>query len=197
MILQKERKEKTMMKTLTLNKVCPDNLDSSFKTALAYSACQSAGNDPMESSSKYAEKIRDISLEMLSYYVLPLVGEEAVAIYDEEKTIEAKEITKSQARIFAYLIASQDYYGTLAELYKGKSDDLMKQIMAKYGTAEMPQTATMESIQESQDNDLSRVRIQLQDGGTTMQRLAEIQENYRSVMQDWKDEFIKRFILYN
>ena len=86
---------------------------------------------------------------------------------------------------------------TLAELYKGKSADLMKQIEAKYGTAEMPQTATMDSIQESQENDLSRVRIQIQDGGTTMQRLAEIQENYRSVMQDWKDEFIKRFIVYN
>ena len=185
------------MKTLTLNKVCPNNLEATFKTALAYSACQTAGNDPTESSGKYVDKLRDIGLEMLAYYVLPLVGEEAVAIYDEEETSEAKEITKSQARIFAYLIASQDYYGTLAELYKGKSDDLMKQIMAKYGTAEMPQTATMESIQESQDNDLSRVRIQLQDGGTTMQRLAEIQENYRSVMQDWKDEFIKRFILYN
>lgn len=197
MILQKERKEKTMMKTLTLNKVCPDNLDSSFKTALAYSACQSAGNDPTESSSKYAEKIRDISLEMLSYYVLPLVGEEAVAIYDEEKTIEAKEITKAQARIYTYLIGSQEYYGTLAELYKGKSGDLLKKIESKYGTSEMPQTATMDSIQESQENDLSRVRIQLQDGGTTMQRLAEIQENYRSVMQDWKDEFIKRFIVYN
>ena len=196
MILQKERKEKTM-KILTLNKVCPDNLEASFKTALAYSACQMAGNDPTESSSKYAEKIRDIALEMLSYYVLPLVGEEAVAIYDEEETSEAKEITKTQARIYTYLIGSQDYYGTLAELYKGKSDELMKQVMAKYGTAEMPQTATMDSIQESQENDLSRVRIQLQDGGTTMQRLAEIQENYRSVMQDWKDEFIKRFIVYN
>ena len=196
MVLQKERKEKTM-KTLTLNKVCPDNLDASFKNALAYSACQMAGNEMTEFSSKYAEKIRDIGLEMLSYYVLPLAGEEAIAIYDEEKTSEAKEITKAQARIYTYLIGSQDYYGTLAELYKGKSADLMKQIESKYGTAEMPQTATMDSIQESQENDLSRVRIQLQDGGTTMQRLAEIQENYRSVMQDWKDEFIKRFIVYN
>lgn len=185
------------MKTLTLNKVCPNNLEASFKTALAYSACQSAGNDPTESSSKYAEKIRDISLEMLSYYVLPLVGEEAVAIYNEEETNEAKEITKAQSRIYTYLIGSQNYYGTLAELYKGKSDDLLKKIESKYGTAEMPQTATMDSIQESQENDLSRVRIQLQDGGTAMQRLAEIQENYRSVMQDWKDEFINRFIVYN
>ena len=196
MILQEERKEKTM-KTLTLNKVCPDNLEASFKNALAYSACQSAGNDPSEFSSKYTEKLRDISLEMLSYYVLPLVGEEAVAIYDEEETNEAKEITKAQARIYTYLIGSQNYYGTLAELYKGKSDDLLKKIESKYGTAEMPQTATMDSIQESQENDLSRIRIQLQDGGTAMQRLAEIQENYRSVMQDWKDEFIKRFIVYN
>lgn len=185
------------MKTLTLNKVCPDNLEASFKNALAYSACQSAGNEPGEFSSRYAEKIRDISLEMLSYYVLPLAGEEAVAIYDEEETSEAKEITKARARIYTYLIGSQDYYGTLAELYKGKSNDLLKKIESKYGTAEMPQTATMDSIQESQENDLSRVRIQLQDGGTTMQRLAEIQENYRSVMQDWKDEFIKRFIVYN
>ena len=195
-ILQKERKEKTM-KALTLNKVCPDNLDVSFKNAIAYSACQMAGNDTIGFSSKYAEKIRDVGLEMLSYYVLPLVGEEAVAIYDEEETSEAKEIAKAQARIYSYLIGSQDYYGTLAELYKGKGNDLMKKIESKYGTAEMPQTATMDSIQESQENDLSRVRIQLQDGGTTMQRLAEIQENYRSVMQDWKDEFIKRFIVYN
>lgn len=185
------------MKTLTLNKVCLDNLEASFKYALASSACQSSGNDPMDYATKFAEKLRDIALEMLSYYVLPLVGEEAVAIYDEEKTSEAKEITKAQARIYTYLIGSQDYYGTIAELYKGKSDDLMKQVMAKYGTAEMPQTATMDSIQESQENDLSRVRIQLQDGGTTMQRLAEIQETYRSVMQDWKDEFIKKFIVYN
>lgn len=186
-----------MTKKLTLNKVCLDNLDASFKNALAYAACTMASNDPIEFSSKYAEKVRDIGLEMLSYYVLPLVGEEAVAVYDEEKTSEAKEIVKAQARIYSYLIGSQDYYGTLAELYKGKSNDLMQQIMSKYGTAEMPQTATMDSIQESQENDLSRVRIQLQDGGTAMQRLAEVQENYRSVMQDWKDEFIKRFIVYN
>lgn len=186
-----------MTKTLTLNKVCPDNLDTSFKNALAYSACQMAGNETTEFSIKYAEKVRDIGLEMLSYYVLPLVGEEAVAIYDEEETSEAKEIAKAQARIYSYLVGSQDYYGTLAELYKGKGNDLMRQIESKYGTAEMPQTATMDSIQESQENDLSRVRIQLQDGGTMMQRLAEIQENYRSVMQDWKDEFIKRFIVYN
>lgn len=186
-----------MTKKLTLNKVCLNNLDASFKDALAYSSCQTAGNDPMEFSSKYAEKVRDIGLEMLSYYVLPLVGEEAVAIYGEEKTSEAKEITKAQARIYSYLIGSQDYYGTLAELYKGKSNELMKQIESKYGAAEMPQTATMDSIQESQENDLSRVRIQLQDGGTAMQRLAEIQENYRSVMQDWRDDFIKRFIVYN
>lgn len=185
------------MTKLTLNKVCPDSLDSSFKGTLAYSACQSSGNDPTEFASKYGEKLRDIGIEMLSYYVLPLVGNEAVAIYDETETNEAKEIIKAQARIFSYLVGSQDYYGTLAELYKGKSDDLMKQVMAKYGTAEMPQTATMNSIQESQENDLSRVRIQLQDGGTAMQRLAEVQENYRSVMQDWKDEFIKRFIVYN
>ena len=197
MSLQKEREEKTMTKTVTLNRVCPDNLDASFKNALAYSACTMAGNDPIEFSTKYAEKVRDIGLEMLSYYVLPIVGEEAVAIYDEEKTSEAKEISKAQSRIYTYLIGSQDYYGTLAELYKGKSNELMKQIESKYGTAEMPQTATMDSIQESQENDLSRVRIQLQDGGTTMQRLAEIQENYRSVMQDWKDEFIKQFIVYN
>lgn len=186
-----------MTKTLTLNKVCPDSLDASFKTALAYSACQMAGNETTEFSSRYAEKVRDIGLEMLSYYVLPLVGEEAVAIYDDEDTNEAREIAKAQARIYTYLIGTQDYYGTLAELYKGKSNDLMRKIESKYGTAEMPQTATMDSIQESQENDLSRVRIQLQDGGSTMQRLAEIQENYRSVMQDWKDEFIKRFIVYN
>ena len=86
-----------MTKTLTLNKVCPDNLDATFKNALAYSACQMAGNDSIEFSSKYAEKVRDIGLEMISYYVLPIVGEEAVAIYDDEETSETKEIAKAQA----------------------------------------------------------------------------------------------------
>lgn len=172
-----------------------DALDSDLKAKLGYSACQASGNDPTTYSTSYSEKLKDKGLTMLSYYALPRVADECIALYDESES-QASAIAKVQARVYGFLISSQDYYAPLIGSYESMADKLLKEVTTKYGTAEMPQSATMDSIQDSQENDLSRVRIQLNEAGTPMERLAELQENYRSLYRDWAEEFISKFIIY-
>ena len=188
------------MLTLKFNELLADSLGDGFKTELALSACVVAGNDG-DKITAMASLIKGEAIQMLSYYALPLCGEEYIGISEElsEKSPSdevARFKTQIKAKVYSYILRTQAYYAKLISLYESMGNNLMKEVMTKYGTAEMPQSATMDSILTSQENDLSRVRIQLNESGTPMERLAEIQESYRSLYRDWAEDFVSKFIVY-
>lgn len=188
------------MLKMKFNEVLADSLGDGFKTDLALSACVVAGNDA-DKITAMAILIKGEAIQMLSYYALPLCGEEYIGasgdLSEESPSDEvARFKTQIKAKVYSYILRTQPYYSKLITLYETMGDKLMKEVMSKYGTAEMPQSATMASILTSQENDLSRVRIQLNESGTPMERLAEIQESYRSLYRDWAEDFVSKFIVY-
>lgn len=188
------------MLKVKFNELLADSLGDGFKTELATGACLVAGNKA-DKAPAMAVLIKGESIQMLSYYALPLCGEEYIGVSGElsdESDADAVLDFKNEilAKVYSYILRTQGYYSKLISLYETMAEKLMKEVMSKYGTAEMPQSATMDSILTSQENDLSRVRIQLNESGTPMERLAEIQESYRSLYRDWAEDFVSRFIVY-
>mgnify|MGYP006972494608 FL=1 len=188
------------MLKVKFNELLADSLGDGFKTELATGACIASGNTA-EKIPAMAVLIKGEAIQMLSYYALPLCGEEYIDISEElsdESDADDVLAFKNEilAKVYSYILRTQDYYSKLISLYETMGDKLMKEVMTKYGTAEMPQSATMDSILTSQENDLSRVRIQLNESGTPMERLAEIQESYRSLYREWAEDFASKFIVY-
>ena len=188
------------MLTIKFNELLADSLGDDFKTTLATSACLVGGN-AVDKAPAMAVLLKGEAIQMLSYYALPLCGEEYIGISEElsdESDADAVLDFKNEilAKVYSYILRTQDYYSKLISLYETMGDKLLKEVMSKYGTAEMPQSATMDSILTSQENDLSRVRIQLNESGTPMERLAEIQESYRSLYREWAEDFVSKFIVY-
>jgi len=188
------------MLKVKFNELLADSLGDGFKTELATGACIASGNTA-EKIPAMAVLIKGEAIQMLSYYALPLCGEEYIDISEElsdESDADDVLAFKNEilAKVYSYILRTQDYYSKLISLYETMGDKLLKEVMSKYGTAEMPQSATMDSILTSQENDLSRVRIQLNESGTPMERLAEIQESYRSLYRDWAEDFVSKFIVY-
>ena len=188
------------MLKLKFNDLLADSLGDAFKNELATASCIISGND-VDKAPAMATLIKGESVQMLSYYALPLCGEEYIGISealsnesDADDVLDFK--NEILAKVYSYILRTQSYYSKLISLYETMGDKLMKEVMSKYGTAEMPQSATMDSILTSQENDLSRVRIQLNESGTPMERLAEIQESYRSLYRDWAEDFVSKFIVY-
>ena len=188
------------MLKVKFNELLADSLGDGFKTELATGACIASGNTA-EKIPAMAVLIKGEAIQMLSYYALPLCGEEYIDISEElsdESDADDVLAFKNEilAKVYSYILRTQAYYAKLISLYESMGNNLMKEVMTKYGTAEMPQSATMDSILTSQENDLSRVRIQLNESGTPMERLAEIQESYRSLYRDWAEDFVSKFIVY-
>ena len=188
------------MLKVKFNEVLADSLGDGFKNELATGACIASGNTA-EKIPAWAVLIKGEAIQMLSYYALPLCGEEYIGVSGElsdESDADAVLEFKNEilAKVYSYILRTQAYYSKLISLYETMGDKLLKEVMSKYGTAEMPQSATMDSILTSQENDLSRVRIQLNESGTPMERLAEIQESYRSLYRDWAEDFVSKFIVY-
>lgn len=188
------------MLKVKFNELLADSLGDGFKNELATGACLVAGNKA-DKAPAMAVLIKGESIQMLSYYALPLCGEEYIGVSGElsdESDADAVLDFKNEilAKVYSYILRTQGYYSKLISLYETMAEKLMKEVMSKYGTAEMPQSATMDSILTSQENDLSRVRIQLNESGTPMERLAEIQESYRSLYREWAEDFVSRFIVY-
>lgn len=132
------------------------------------------------------------AIDMLRFTTMK-VGNEVVYIGDKPDDEVYMEIN---GKIVAYLNYSSRYYDKMLTLYKSQEDKLLKEIVSKYGISEMPQNATMNEIEKSQENDLSNVRVQLTEANTAMGRLSEIQKSYRNLLEEWSDEFINKFIIY-
>lgn len=132
------------------------------------------------------------AIDMLRFTTMKF-GNEVVYIGDKSDDEAYMEIN---GKIVAYLNFSSRYYDKMLTLYKSQEDKLLKEIVSKYGISEMPQNATMNEIEKSQENDLSNVRVQLTEANTAMGRLSEIQKSYRNLLEEWSDEFINKFIIY-
>lgn len=101
-------------------------------------------------------------------------------------------------RLFGILMATYQRYSILLEIYSANLSQLMNPInLVNEGTTrfnDTPQnggnfsddehTSTITQIGSTSEND----------GGTKMQRIAEIQERFKQVYNDWANEFEKLFI---
>lgn len=132
------------------------------------------------------------AIDMLRFTTMK-VANEVVYIGDKSDEDAYMEVN---GKIVAYLNYSSRYYDKMLTLYKSQEDKLLKEIVSKYGVSEMPQNATMSEIEKSQENDLSNVRVQLTEANTAMGRLSEIQKSYRNLLEEWSEEFISKFIIY-
>ena len=159
-------------------------------------------------------EVNQRSHDLFYQYFLPYVysrNELYAFSYDEDDFIEEGDtevdldekiedyINDESARVFgrlySYLKESQDYYSILLEAYETMKSKLYDSIVSKEGISMMPQSATMDTLGSTSD-DLSRAVIRKDDGGTAMQRLAEIQSGYRSIFREWAEEMEERFILW-
>lgn len=132
------------------------------------------------------------TIDMIRFTTMK-AGDEAVYIGNKSDDEAFMELN---GKIVAYLNISSRYYDKMLTLYKSQEDKLLKEIVSKYGVSEMPQNATMSEIEKSQENDLSNVRVQLTEANTAMGRLSEIQKSYRNLLEEWSEEFINKFIIY-
>lgn len=174
--------------------------------------CSASGSGNWQS--KYASPLSENMFDLLMVYVAPNAVDLAGCYYEYDDEMDVVEFTPNSEglrgrlasrsiatiskwnKIYAWLVKTAPRYETLLNLYKAQQSTLMKKVETKVGSSDMPQSATLDTLGTSLKDDLSRARIELDEGGTPMSRLAEIQENYDNLMESWADEFLDEFALY-
>lgn len=164
--------------------------------------------------SKYENLISETMFDLLMVYVAPNAIDLTACYYEyddelatdelmpNEEGLCGRDVARTRAtvnkwkKIYSWLVKTAPRYETLLNLYKAQQATLMKKVETKVGSSDMPQSATLDTLGTSLKDDLSRARIELDEGGTPMARLAEIQENYDNLMESWADEFLDEFALY-
>lgn len=163
---------------------------------------------------KYERLITETMFDLLMVYVAPNAVDLPAGFFDyddelatddsipNEEGLRGRDVARTIAvtnkwnKIYSWLVKTAPRYQRLLDLYKAQEANLMKKVETRVGSSEMPQNATLDTLATGLKDDLSHARIELSEGGTPMERLAEIQQNYENLMQAWADEFIEAFTLY-
>lgn len=148
-------------------------------------------------------EVNDNACTLFQTYFLPYIfsSSELYAFsYDEDDLEEDENYPKSEAnrlfaRIYSFLRSSQEKYSPLLDAYEAMKDKLFDEVTSKEGISLMPQSSDMSELGGTSD-DLSKAVIRKDDGGTAMQRLAEIQSAYRAVYEEWFNEMKGAFSLW-
>lgn len=134
---------------------------------------------------KFAEMVESILPSIANEYCYIGTNEDGLAC---ERTL---------AKMWTYAVTACDGYIAMLDYYEKAKGKLMQAVRVREGASDMPQSSTLDMLETSESkNDLSRVRMQLSDGGTLMTRLSEIQEAYRDIMDEWANDYIGRFVIY-
>ena len=127
-------------------------------------------------------------------YALPSIADEFCYIGDNDDGIAYE---RTLAKMWTYAVTACDGYITMLDYYEKAKGKLMQAVRVREGASDMPQSSTLDMLETSENkNDLARVRVQLSDGGTLMTRLSEVQETYRNIMDEWVNDFTRRFVVY-
>ena len=129
------------MLKVKFNELLADSLGDGFKTELATGACIASGNTA-EKIPAMAVLIKGEAIQMLSYYALPLCGEEYIDISEElsdESDADDVLAFKNEilAKVYSYILRTQDYYSKLISLYETMGDKLLKATRAESAYSSM------------------------------------------------------------
>lgn len=147
------------------------------------------------------DEIMEVTYTFIRYHLYPRYERSYATRYDDEATSQyptGKEgaLTSWFRHFSSYLRQSQERYGNLAKIYKEQLANLMKQVETKEGNSDMPQSSSLSDLSSTSQVDvLSSARVRLADGGTTMERLKEIEENLDSIYDEWCVDFYNHCIL--
>lgn len=163
---------------------------------------------------KYSALLDETMFDLLMLYVAPTANDLNGAYFEYDDELDPEE-SKPNAdglrgrnsaqnratvnfyrKVYSWLVRTSPRYLRLLDLYKAQEANLMKKVETRVGSSEMPQSATLDTLATGLKDDLSHARIELAEGGTPMERISEIQQNYENLMQTWADEFIETFVLY-
>ena len=140
-------------------------------------------------------------LELFGSYIIPNYYKSIVDI----ETFENGDTTEHQpkheevlGRINAWCVTSRKYYGKLAKLYTENESKLLDQIRSTSTStnrdSDVPQLEGDWDGIDQVSSVSSASTESLVDNGSVMNRLNEIRNGYRDIMQLWARDFYKNFL---
>lgn len=148
---------------------------------------------------KNSSAAKDHIADLWNLFYARFYNEYAISrIYEEEYTLVKADTREFFIKLFNKIILTYPKYALLLDLYESQKSKLLNQIKNNnYATTRYNDTPQNEegSSDFSNDDHVSNISIinseSGTDGVTPIMRLKEIQDNYKSVLEDWCNELGK------
>lgn len=138
-------------------------------------------------------------LNLFQQYIIPSFYNSVIDIevYDDEDEVD-KSHTSLLAKISTWCTSSLKEYGTIAKLYDDNINNLLSKISSTVTTTSKSSDTPEVYGEWDGDEQLSAINSTTttneSDNATMINQLDEIRRRFKDIMDEWKNDFYKRFL---